>query len=232
MQLRTLIVEDDLMARRSMERLVNKNENLILVGVCENGQEGSSFLQDNEVDLILLDVEMPEMDGFSMLENLDKMPVIIMTTQKEKYAFEAFQYRVFDYLKKPVTTPVFDASINKLVVHLSRDVTTGSNKKSNNIFLKVDQRLIKVRFNDIYYIENLGDYVKVKTNESHLVVHSTMKSLVEKLPAEHFMRVHRTYIVNLDHINDIEQNSILIGGKMIPVSRNSKTELLSRLNTL
>ncbi len=229
MLIRTLIVDDEIMARKHMERLALKNESLTVVGICENGEEGVKFLTENEVDLILLDVEMPKLNGFELLEQLQFTPHIIMTTTKEDYAYDAYQYQIFAYLKKPVTIPIFNTTIDKLVNSLKG---TRSGEKKDHIFFKVDSKLVRVEYLEIKYIENVGDYVKVVTADNTYVVHASMRSLSDKLPEELFMRVHRSYIVNLKSIVDIEQNSLQLKGKIIPVSRAAKPDLMSKLNLL
>jgi len=229
MLIRTLIVDDEVMARKHMERLALKNELITVVGICSNGEEGVKFLSENEVDLILLDVEMPKLNGFELLEQLQFTPHIIMTTNKEDYAFDAYQYQIFAYLKKPVTIPVFNTTIDKLVDSLKG---TRSGEKKDHIFFKVDSKLVRVEYLEIKYIENVGDYVKVVTINNAYIVHASMRSLIDKLPEELFMRVHRSYIVNLKSIVDIEQNSLQLAGKLIPVSRAAKPGLMSKLNLL
>ncbi|MBI1304975.1 MAG: response regulator [Bacteroidetes bacterium] len=237
MKIKTLIVDDEIMARKSMERLVQKHPDLEWVATCESGQEALTVMENSEIDLILLDVEMPGMTGFEFLDSLFVVPNIILTTTKENYAFDAFQYQVTDYLKKPITIPRFNTAIEKLV-QLNKIKNQQINKAEENalneedIFLKVDSRLIRVHYKDILFIENVGDYAKVVTTSDPLIVHATMRNLEERLPATTFMRIHRSYIVNLLHIRDIEQNSIQVGGKLIPVSRAAKPDLLKRLNLL
>jgi DNA-binding LytR/AlgR family response regulator len=233
MQWKTLIVEDEEMAAKSMQRMVNKHPDLVLSGTCNSGEEATRFLEENNVDLILLDVEMPGLSGFDFLDAIEVNPFVILTTSKEKYAYDGFRYKVFDFLKKPVSTPTFQTAIINLV-HQHQPPTSGAKEtaESRDIYFKVDQKLVKVRFDEIKYIENTGNYAVVHTTRDKLVVYVTIKTLLEKLPAKPFVKVHRSYIVNTDFIQDIEQNSILIDGKMIPVSRAMKPELLSRLNTL
>ena len=222
--LRTLIVEDEPLARSAVERLCQKNEQLEVVKVCENAQEALDFLKDNDVDLILLDVEMPGLSGIELLEKLVVMPKVILTTSKEEYAFDAFQYEVTDYLKKPFTVPRFNRAIEKAL-----ESETIDNRQSD-FYFKESGRLTRLELNEINYIENFGDYVKINTENKTHVAYATMKSLENKLPKNLFLRVHRSFIVNLKKIVDIEQHSLLIGDKLIPISRASKPELLKLIN--
>lgn len=234
MMLKTLILDDDLLARKALTRLVEKRADLELVAVCESGDEALRVLEDKDVDVVLLDVEMPGMTGFEFLDRLSIQPCVILITSKEDYAFNAFNYQVFTYLKKPVTIPNFNQAVDRLIERRN-SMFKQSVKQTDaldHVYLKVDNRLVRVKFDEILFVENVGDYVKVVCREERLVVHVTMKSLMDKLPADEFMRVHRSYIVNLHHIRDIEQNALLIGEVMIPVSRSSKPELMQKLNVL
>lgn len=230
MALTCIIVEDELMARRSMERLCKQNDSLELLAVCESADDALVFLTKHEVKLIWLDVEMPGMSGFGLLEQLPARPHIILTTSKTEYAFDAFQYQVVDYLQKPVTLPRFNMAVAK-VLELEKLNTIHQNGQPQEIYIKTDGRYIRLPFESIIYVENLGDYVKVVTTTQTHVVHTTMKYLEEKL-SKRFLRVHRSFIVHLDKIVDIEENNLVIADKVVPISRANKPELMNRLNLL
>ncbi|MBX7241717.1 MAG: LytTR family DNA-binding domain-containing protein [Bacteroidia bacterium] len=240
MKLRCLIVDDVIMARKSLTQLCAKREELEVVSVCENGMDALSILQNEEIDVLFLDVEMPEMTGLELLNELPYTPYIILTTSKTEYAFDAYQYNVFDYLKKPISYPRFSQTIDKIVLHKSSTESTGQSSLSGtesgngkkDIYIKVENRYIRILFDQINYIESIGDYVKIHLEKENHVVHTTMKNIEEKLNADIFLRIHRTYIINLQKIIDIEENSIAIGKVVIPVSRNNKQILMDRLNLL
>lgn len=228
------------MARKSLTQLCAKREELEVVSVCENGMDALSILQNEEIDVLFLDVEMPEMTGLELLNELPYTPYIILTTSKTEYAFDAYQYNVFDYLKKPISYPRFSQTIDKIVLHKSSTESTGQSSLSGtesgngkkDIYIKVENRYIRILFDQINYIESIGDYVKIHLEKENHVVHTTMKNIEEKLNADIFLRIHRTYIINLQKIIDIEENSIAIGKVVIPVSRNNKQILMDRLNLL
>ncbi len=201
MRLRCIIVDDELMARKSLERLCEQHDSLHLIGIFENAEDALQFLSKESINLIWLDVEMPGLSGFDLLKNLTSMPQVIMTTSKVEYAFEAYQYQVTDYIQKPITMPRFKMAVEK-VLELNTRKTTASPEREE-IYVKADGRYIRLAYADILYIENIGDYVNIITQRQSYIVHTTMKYLEEKL-GSNFLRVHRSFIVHLDKIVDIE----------------------------
>ncbi|MDB5241947.1 MAG: DNA-binding response regulator [Spirosoma sp.] len=230
MGLTCIIVEDELMSRRSLERLCQQHSSLELLDTFDNASGALNFMGAHSVDLIWLDVEMPGLSGLQLLEKLPTMPYVVLTTSKTEYAYDAFQYQVTDYLKKPITLPRFNIAVEK-VLELKNRAKMGSSAERNEIYIKTDGRYIRLPFNTISYIENIGDYVKIYTTTQTYIVYSTMKYLEEKLGSQ-FLRVHRSYIVHLDKIVDIEENTLVINKKVIPISRANKPELMNRLNLL
>jgi DNA-binding LytR/AlgR family response regulator len=232
MTLKCVIVDDELMARKALERLCEKREELEVVALCEDAEAALKVLQSQEIDLLFLDVELPGLNGLQLLDQLPYMPVVIMTTSKTEYAFDAFQYQVNDYLKKPITMPRFMQAIDKVIENQKKKTTTAPKIESNDIFVKEEGRYIRLAYQDILYIENVGDYAKIRTHNSSHVIYTTMKTLEEKLPATIFFRVHRSFIINLSKIVDIEESNLVIGDKVIPISRANKPELMERINLL
>lgn len=236
MKLKCLIVDDILMARKSLQQLCAKRTELEVVEVCENAEEGLKVLNEQEIDILFLDVEMPGMTGLELLNEIPYQPTVILTTSKTEYAYDAYQYDVFDYLKKPITFPRFSQTIDKILLKYqpNDDVlgNEGGTEHTNDIYVKVEGRHVRLLYEDILFIENVGDYVKISTTKENLIVYATMKNLAEKLSKNTFLRVHRSYIVNLKKIIDIEENSIAIGSTVIPISRANKQELMNRLNVL
>lgn len=222
MILKCIIVDDETMARKALQRLCEQHESLEVVAICEDASQALKILADQEIDLIWLDVEMPELSGFDLLDRLPAMPQVILTTGKTDYAFDAFQYQVTDYLKKPIAQPRFKLAVEKVLAMQKKQeqVRQGDNKA---IYVKSDGRYVRVPYDSIMYIENTGDYVKILTSQQAFVVYTTMKSLEEKLGAQ-FLRVHRSYIINLDKIVDIEESNLVVAAKVIPISRANKAD--------
>jgi DNA-binding LytR/AlgR family response regulator len=230
MSLNCIIVEDELMSRKSLQRLCEQHGSLELLSTFDNATSALDFLTEQEVDLIWLDIEMPGLSGFELLEQLPSMPFVILTTSKIEYAFDAFQYNVTDYLKKPITLPRFNIAVEKVIdLHARAKVNASDGRQE--IYIKADGRYIRLPFESISYIENTGDYVKIFTTSQTYIVYTTMKYLEEKLGTQ-FLRVHRSYIVHLSKIVDIEDNTLVITNKVIPISRANKPELMNRLNLL
>ncbi len=231
MKLTCLIIDDELMARKALERLCEKRPELQIVAICENAEDALVILNNQEIDMIFLDVEMSGLTGLQLLDNLSYLPSIIMTSSKTEYAFDAFQYQVSDYLKKPITLPRFTQAVDK-IVEKHQAILNTPQSIANDIFIKEDGRYIRLDYGDILYIENVGDYVSVRTPKNTHIIYTTMKTLEEKLPANLFFRVHRSYIVNLSKIVDIEDSNLVIANKVIPISRANKAELMQHINLL
>jgi len=230
MNLTCIIVDDEIMSRQSLQRLCDQHPALLVGGSFSCASQALNYLAQHPVDLIWLDVEMPEQTGFDLLEQLPAIPFVVLTTSKVEYAFDAFQYQVTDYIRKPITLPRFKVAVEK-VLDMARLTQTDTQPKHREIYVKSDGRYIRLPFDVITHVENMGDYVKIFTTSQTHVVHTTMKSLEEKLGPP-FLRVHRSYIVHLDKIVDIEENTLVVQDKVIPISRASKPELMNRLNLL
>jgi len=225
-----ILIDDDPISRTEIEHLVKRTSSLNLVASCSSAMEGFNLIESQPVDLLFLDVMMPGMTGLDLMKVLPehKVQVILMTVEKE-YAVEAFNYDVVDFLVKPVSEERFLKAVSK-----ARNNHSNSQVRSNYeyVFVKVNSVLQKINTNDIFYIEAVGDYVAIHTSAQRFVVHSTMKSILDKLSATDFLRVHNSFIVRIDKIASIEDNSIVINKKLIPMSRTRKNELMEKLNLI
>jgi DNA-binding LytR/AlgR family response regulator len=172
---------------------------------------------------------MPGASGFDLMDRLVYTPQVILTTSKTEYAYDAFQYNVTDYLKKPFTYQRFLEAVQKVEKKKEEDESTASN---DHIFIKADGKLIRLLNDDILYIESMGDYVKFITAEKKYITHNTIKNLETKVDALRFMKVHRSYIVNLSRIDDIQENMLYIKGMMIPISKAHKSKVLQKINVI
>lgn len=230
MKLTCIIVDDEMIARKSLERLCLKVESLELLSIFENPREALAYLEESDVDLIFLDVEMPDLSGIEFMDHIGDLSQIILTTSKTEYAYEAFQYHVSDYLKKPISLPRFEQSVHKALEIHKQDENYEAN--TNDIYIREDGRYVRIRYDDILYFENAGDYIYIKTAQSNHIIHGTIKSIDTRLKDPRFLKVHRSYIVNLDKIIDIEDATLVIGKKVIPISRAHKSSLVGHLNLL
>lgn len=227
-----IIVDDDEMSQKAMKQLVSQVPFLNLVGTYSNASEAIDALNKSKVDLMLLDVEMPIMNGLEFMRSLRKPPMTILATSKKEYALEAFEYNVIDYLVKPISVTRFFSAIEKfkhLYQNASENITFSNHEF---LFAKVNGVLTKICIKNILWIEALGDYIVVNTSEKKFTIHSTLKSIENKLSSDKYIRVHRSYIVSIDNINSIDDNTILINKQLIPVGFVYKENLTKRLNLL
>jgi len=221
------------MARTAMKQLVSQVQMLELVAECKDAMEAYNHFKNEHIDLLLLDIEMPGMTGIELTKQLgNKRPLIIFTTAKTDYAVEAFELNVVDYLVKPVSIPRFFQAVEKAKETLDSNKQEVKIEAQQFVFVKDNGVLKKLNVEDILYLEAMGDYVKVHTPQKFHVLHSTLKSIEEKLPPTKFIRVHRSYIVSLQKIDFIQDGVISIGKASIPVAETYKSALNKRLNLL
>ncbi|GAA4746918.1 LytTR family DNA-binding domain-containing protein [Flavisolibacter ginsenosidimutans] len=221
------------MARMALKQLVSQVQNLELVAECSNAMEAYNQLANNGIDLLFLDIEMPEMSGIDLIKKLGaKKPLIIFTTAKTDYAVEAFELNVVDYLVKPITQPRLVQAVEKAQEALDSNKQEVKVEEQGFVFVKDNGMLKRISIEDILFLEAMGDYVKVHTAPKFHVVHATLKSIEEKLPASKFLRVHRSYIVAINKIDFIQEGTISIGKTSIPVADTHKANLNKRLNLL
>lgn len=230
--IKAIIVDDELMARKALERLCSKTDIIETVGICSSAAEALALLEEVDVDLLFLDIEMPELSGLEMIEQLSYLPQVIFTTANKQYAFEAFEYDITDFLKKPITQPRFLKAIDKVVIKQEQLNAVTAESQANEIYVKVDGRLVRIPFSTIQYFENVGDYVSVVSDLGKYIIHGTLKGIDARLKNPRLIKIHRSYIINLDRVIDIEDNTVVIEKKVIPISRAHKSVLMQRLNIL
>lgn len=227
-----LIVDDEIMARKSLQNFCTRATDLQLIGTCENAEEALTVLQNNQIDLLFLDIEMPGMSGLELLEVLPYMPQVIFTTSNKEYAFDAYEYDITDFLKKPITQIRFEKTVSKALEQQGQLTAIGQASASEEIYVRADKKLIRLPFTEILYFENVGDYVKAHSTLGTFVFHYTIKTLEANLSHPRFLKVHRAYIINMSKIIDIQDNSLTIGEAVIPISRAHKSIVMSAINLL
>ncbi|WP_282148266.1 LytR/AlgR family response regulator transcription factor [Algibacter lectus] len=234
-----IVIDDEATARVIISQLCSNVPSLNVLEAFPNAMQAIKYLNQNEVDLIFLDIHMPDFTGFDFIDTLKNPPKIILTTSDPNFAIQAFEYDcIVDYLVKPVSQERFDKAILKAEAKQVTPVKTDSNTdkaettSGNHLYVNIDRRLIKIDIPSIYLVEAKGDYIQVKTEDKNYTVHSTLKKIEDKLPDDLFLKVHRSYIINIKKIIDIEDNSVLIKKDVIPVSRSNRPELMKRLNLL
>jgi DNA-binding LytR/AlgR family response regulator len=193
-----------------------------------NAEDALAFLGQHQVDVMFLDVEMPGISGFELMDKLDYPPQVILTTSKTEYAYDAFQYNVTDYLRKPFSYDRFLESIQKL----RPPATETQTSNADHIFIKVDGKLVRLESSDILYIESMGDYVRFITRQRKYITHNTIKNIESRVEGMGFMKVHRSYIVNMSQVDDLQDTNLIVKGVSIPVSKSHKMRIRQELNII
>lgn len=233
MTLNCMIVDDDEMSRLLMTKFIEQTDFLNLSHVLDNAIEASNILigeKNNDIDLVFLDIEMPEMTGLQLTKSLNNLYPIIFITSSKGYAIEAFEDNVLDYLVKPFGYSRFLKASLKAKEQREQELKYA--EKENHLFVKSDSRLVRIPYQDLFFVEALADYVIFNTVKGKFIVHHTMKGIEKKLPVSVFSRVHRSFIVNRNKINQIEDFNISIADKMIPVGASYKEQFLDKINQL
>jgi two-component system LytT family response regulator len=228
-----MIVDDEPMAREIISSFVGKIHNLELVATCKNVSEAFSILQKESIQLIFLDINMPEISGLSLAKSIQHKSQVIFTTAYREYALEGFDLQAVDYLLKPISfdrflkavQKYFDLQVSKEIIHQEKV----SEVKETSIFVRSDRKMVKVRFSEIRYVESLSDYVKIFTNQETIVTRETISNIESKLPSKEFLRTHRSYIVSMNKINSFTNEFVELDKKAIPISRSYKENVLEKL---
>ncbi|PZD76762.1 LytTR family DNA-binding domain-containing protein [Mesonia sp. K7] len=230
----SIIIDDDEASRKILEELIQNNSMINLKNQFDHPLQAIKYLNENAIELIFLDIHMPEFTGFDLIKSLKNLPKVILTTSDKNRAIEAFEHQcIIDYLVKPVAKERFEKAIDK-----ASNFKFGAFDKAkpqgvtSYLYVSIERRLVKIEIADIFLIEAKGDYIFIKTSKNNYTVHSTLKKIEEKLPSEVFLKVHRSFIINIRKIVDIEDNSVLIEKDVVPVSRSHRSELMKRLNLL
>lgn len=223
-------IDDNPLALKALRNLIEQVGFLKLQGEYTDATKALEIIQCADINLMFLDVEMPNITGLELIDSLEKTPLIIMVTAKKEYAIDAFEKHVVDYLVKPVTFPRFLSAVN----FAKKNYESSKIKQDTEdiLFVKENGKWNKLQIQHIKYLQAMGDYVRIFTNNNKFMVNKTMKMLMNSLPTEKFIRVHRSYIINKDHIDNIEDHLIAIGRDLIPISERYKADFLKQLNLL
>jgi DNA-binding LytR/AlgR family response regulator len=227
MKLKCLIVDDEPMARKGLAEYIADVPFLEFVGSCENALQANAFLQQHPVDLMLLDIQMPNQTGIEFLKSLVNPPLIIFTTAHPDYALESYTLDVMDYLVKPIMFDRFKLAVQKAYDY--QLLRASSVVSPDFFFIKSDRVFEKVYFNDVLYIESMQNYCVLHTPARKLIAYITLTGLEEKLPEANFMKVHKSYIINLEKVTALDGNDLFIGKTQIPVSRTLKEAVMNKV---
>lgn len=234
MIIKCLAVDDEPLALDIIEDYVNKVEFLELESKSTSAVEAIQLLKSKNIDLVFLDIQMPDLSGFEMLESLNKSPLIIFTTAYDDYAVDSYNYRAIDYLIKPFSFSRFLKAVDKAHEYISsqKDKTTipKDEKGLEYIFIHTDGNIIKLFLDEILFVKGLSDYIEIKTKDKKYIIRDNLKDVEKMLSVSNFARVHKSYIVSLSKIDLIEGNIIKISGEDIPIGRSYKNVLLNIIN--
>ena len=235
--MKCIIVDDDKFSAKIIEGYLERTEGMELLAIFYNAVDAINMLnrpETEQIDLIFLDIEMPEMSGIDFLKALNIMPQIIIYSSQEKYALESYEYEVTDYLHKPVQYGRFIKAISRVRERIEKKERPV--KQSTEIFIKNNSALVRMKYEDILWIEAMENYVIVNTFTEKYTIHFTMKSIADKMPTDKFFRVHRSFIVNISKIKAIEDNTIIIktevGSKLIPIGKSYRDKLMDDINLI
>jgi len=236
--IKAIIVDDEPLALDVLETYVQQMPELELVQRCENAFEANEALKNHDIDLMFLDIQMPQLTGIEFIKSLSNSPCVIFTTAYPDYAVEGFELDAIDYLLKPISLERFMKAVNKVSDKIAtrKQQDTGSSNEDDGdyFFVKADKKLVKVDFDDIIYIEGLKDYVIIRQEEGRVITLQTMKSLEARLPSTHFRRIHRSYIANINKIRAVVGNMLEViekgQTKHIPIGKNYREGLLAIIN--
>ena len=231
MKYQCLIVDDEPVAQQILEKYINQIEALHLIAKCSNAFEAMNILHQEKVDILFLDIKMPSLSGIEMLKTIQNQPKVILTTAFSEFAVESYEYGVIDYLLKPIAFERFLKTVNKILLPQNIDFNNGKAEEKLTIqptfiFFKANKKIFKYYLVDILFIEGSGNYIKVHTqNDKSLMVLDKLTDLLEKLPPRQFLRVHKSFIINISHIIKIEGNVLFIRDREIPISNTFRKDL-------
>lgn len=230
-----IIVDDEYLAQKLLQDYVSKVDSLQLVATCSNAFEAMNALNNNQVDIMFLDIQMPDLTGLELVKSLEHKPAIVFTTAYSEYAVDAFNLSVADYLLKPFDFPRFFQAVNKAIgieqpLAGVQDKPRDTISRSNDfITVKADYKLYKINYDDLLYIEGQHEYVTFHTTQRRITALFALKDLEEILPKDKFVRVHKSYIVSFKHIQDLDKSDVTVAGNKVPVGASYRDELLARL---
>lgn len=236
----TLIIDDEPLALDVLETYIQQMPELHLVARCSNALEANDILRKNQIDLIFLDIQMPQLSGVDFIKALPNPPMFIFTTAFSNYALEGYELNAIDYLLKPISIDRFMKAVNKAMEQYElrkREESTEGSTPGEGVeffFVKADKKLVKIKYDEILYIEGLKDYVIIRLEQGRVVTLQTMKSLEDKLPLSKFKRIHRSYIVSIDKIHAVDGTSVDVYEKgqikQLPIGKNYRDEILEIVN--
>jgi len=226
-----LIVDDESIAREIIETHLSKIENITIIASCSNAIEAFNHISNQQIDLVFLDINMPEISGISFAKSINSNIKVIFTTAYRDYAVEGFELKAVDYLLKPISFERLKKSLDTYfnIYGNVPDSNTSTPDISDFMFVRSDRKMIKIDYDSIYYIESYSDYLKIHTEKDTIVTRETISAIEAKLPKQLFLRIHRSYIISIKFIASFTNEHITISNKTLPISRSYKKDVLKQL---
>ncbi len=229
--IRCIIVDDEQLARDVLEMFISDVPDLKLVGICKNAYEALHILENDFVDVMFLDIQMPDVSGINLVKSLKNPPLVVFTTAYEEYALEGYEVWAVDYLLKPISLDRFNQALDKVRIILGMH-ESASNDSDDYMFVRSSYQDMKIKYSDVLYIKGLKDYVKIVLPEKKIVTLMNIKGIMEKLPEDRFVRIHKSYIVALDKIESVKGRSLMIAEKEIPIGLTFRDDFKKRFQQL
>jgi len=231
MKIKCVLVDDEPLAIKVLQNYFTNFPEFEIVGTFNNSLEALDFVNNNAVDTLFLDINMPMMTGFELISLMENKPKVVITTAFREFAAESYDLEVLDYLVKPIPLPRFIKCINKITTEFSikNNLKIEPPRIDSHIFIKVDKKMVKIHIDEILFIEGMKEYIKVVTIDKTYITHKSLISLSEELPSERFLRIHKSYTIAVDKVKSIEGNRIQIHSFTIPIGRNYSKEVKSRI---
>jgi len=228
MVIKALIIDDEPLAQDIIKKYSEGLKSIQIVGSCHDAIEAIEILKNKKIDLLFLDINMPRLSGIEFIKTLQKPPIIILTTAYAEFALEGYELNVTDYLLKPFSYSRFLQAVQKCIEILEskREITEPA---IESIFIKSNKKTFQIKFDEITYIEGLGDYINIYTTKTHYVTNVSMKRMEEQLPLDQFIRIHKSFIVNLSKVNSIDGNLVEVGNKKLAIGNNFRQAFFARI---
>ncbi|KIQ21069.1 LytTR family DNA-binding domain-containing protein [Flavobacterium sp. MMLR14_040] len=231
MKIKCVLIDDEPLAIKVLQNYFNNFTDFEVIGTFNNSLEALDFINSTTVDAVFLDINMPMMTGFELISLIENKTKVIITTAFREFAAESYDLDVLDYLVKPIPLPRFIKCINKITTeyNLKNNIKVETTKGDSHIFIKVDKKMMKINIEEILFIEGMKEYIKVVTPDKTYITHKSLTSLSEELPADRFLRIHKSYVIALNKVKSIEGNRIQIQSYTIPIGRNYSKDVKNKI---
>lgn len=231
MKIKCVLIDDEPLAIKVLQNYFTNFTDFEVIGTFNNSLEALDFINSTTVDAVFLDINMPMMTGFELISLIENKTKVIITTAFREFAAESYDLDVLDYLVKPIPLPRFIKCINKITTeyNLKNNIKIETTKGDSHIFIKVDKKMMKINIEEILFVEGMKEYIKVVTPDKTYITHKSLTSLSEELPADRFLRIHKSYVIALNKVKSIEGNRIQIQSYTIPIGRNYSKEVKNKI---